>query len=213
MRRFFDIVCSSAGLLVLSPLFLMAAFLVKATSKGPVFFLQERIGRNGKVFNLMKFRTMKPVSLGPKITRSGDSRITTFGRLLRKTKIDELPQLINVLKGDMSLVGPRPEVREYVAMDDPLWRKVLSVRPGLTDPVTLRLRNEEEVLAQAADTEKFYREKLLGYKLRGYAEYVDTACFRGDLKIIFLTAASVLFPSLSPPLSAEEIEKGWNRGE
>ena len=161
----------------------------------------------------MKFRTMDTASSGLKITRSGDSRITFSGRMLRKTKMDELPQLVNVLKGDMSLVGPRPEVREYVAMDDPLWRKVLSVRPGLTDPVTLRLRNEEEVLSQAADTEKFYREKLLGYKLLGYAEYVDNACFMGDVKIIMLTAASVLFTSLSPPLSAEEIEKGWNRGE
>ena len=213
MRRISDIVSAFLGLLLLFPILVAAAVLVKLTSKGPVFFLQERVGRNGNTFMLFKFRTMTPSSAGLRITRSGDSRITPCGRLLRKTKIDEIPQLINVLKGDMSLVGPRPEVREYVDMEDPLWRRVLSVRPGLTDPVTLRLRNEEEVLSQAGDTDRFYREKLLRYKLRGYEEYIGHASLWGDLRIIVMTAASVAVPSLSPPLSAEEIEKGWDKGD
>ena len=211
MRSAFDAACSLAGLIVLSPILIAAALIVKSTSRGPVFFFQERIGMGGRPFRLIKFRTMRLESGGPKITKSGDTRVTFAGKILRKTKIDELPQLVNVLKGDMALVGPRPEVPEYVAMDDPMWRSVLGVNPGLTDPVTLKLRNEEELLARAENPDCFYRGHLQRFKLEGYREYIEGRCFIGDLKIIFLTVASIFMPSLYPPPSMEEVDAGWKK--
>src|SRR5829696_8597571 len=154
------------GLAVASPILLLVA----ATSPRPVLFRQQRVGLNGRPFTLLKLRTMKVALEGSQLTVSGDARITPVGRWLRRFKLDEIPQLWNVVRGDMSLVGPRPEVPRYVDASDPLWQSVLSVRPGLTDPVTLRLRDGEVLLALAGDTgdvESYYRERLLPWKLQG----------------------------------------------
>jgi len=179
------------GLAVASPVLLMAAGLVAATSPGPVLFKQQRVGLNGRPFTLLKLRTMKVAPEGSQLTASGDARITPVGRRLRRFKLDEIPQLWNVVRGDMSLVGPRPEVPRYVN-DSPLWRRVLSVRPGLTDPVTLRLRDEEALLASVEDAESFYRERLLPWKLRGYADYLDRRSWATDLGVLGATALAVL---------------------
>src|SRR4051812_25918202 len=163
------------ALVLSSPVFLAAAALVAATSPGPVLFRQTRVGLGGRPFTLLKLRTMRAGAETPdgsQLTASGDARITPVGRWLRRFKLDELPQLWNVVRGDMSLVGPRPEVPRYVDAADPLWQSVLAARPGLTDPVTLRLRDEEALLASADDAERFYRERLLPWKLRGYRDYL-----------------------------------------
>jgi lipopolysaccharide/colanic/teichoic acid biosynthesis glycosyltransferase len=209
----FDFVSSFIALIILMPFFLFIAICIKLTSKGSVFFRQKRIGRNGEDFTLLKFRTMREGEAGLNITKRGDKRITFLGKILRKTKIDELPQLINVLRGDMAIVGPRPEVREYVDLTNPLWQVILSVKPGITDPVSLKLRNEEELLAMSGNPIAFYLETLQNYKLEGYSEYVGNRSFSRDLKIIFDTLVSVAVPSLCPPPSLEEINKGWKKGE
>ena len=183
------------GLVVSSPVLLAAAGLVAATSPGPVLFKQQRVGLNGRPFTLLKLRTMKVAPEGSQLTASGDARITPVGRWLRRFKLDEIPQLWNVVRGDMSLVGPRPEVPRYVD-DGPLWRQVLSARPGLTDPVTLRLRDEEALLAGVAaggdDPESFYRERLLPWKLRGYLDYLQRRSWASDLGVLGATALAVL---------------------
>jgi lipopolysaccharide/colanic/teichoic acid biosynthesis glycosyltransferase len=175
-----------------SPVFLAAAALVAVTSPGPVLFRQARVGLGGRPFTLLKLRTMRVAPEGSQLTASGDARITPVGRWLRRFKLDELPQLWNVVRGDMSLVGPRPEVPRYVDASDPLWRSVLSVRPGLTDPVTLRLRDEEALLAGVADVEGFYRERLLPWKLRGYRDYLDRRTWATDLAVLGSTILAVL---------------------
>jgi len=163
------------------------------------------MGKDFREFNLYKFRTMKINDETLKITPKGDPRITKIGKFLRKTKIDELPQLINVLKCDMAIVGPRPEVREYVELNIEDWKKILKGRPGITDPVTLRLRNEEELLGKVTDPDKFYREDLAKYKIRGYLEYINKRNILYDLKLICLTLAGVFVASLTPPPDVEEI--------
>ncbi|MEA2338594.1 MAG: hypothetical protein QOE82_2601, partial [Thermoanaerobaculia bacterium] len=155
LRRLLDVTASAAGLLLFSPLFALLAIAVKVSSPGPVFHRGERVGRNGKLFGLYKFRSMRVGEAGPAITRAGDPRITAVGRVLRKTKLDELPQLINVLIGDMSLVGPRPEAPRYVAMYDVEQQRILSVRPGVTSPASLLYRSEEEQLV-GDDWERAY---------------------------------------------------------
>lgn len=209
LKRLFDLIFSAVGIILFAPLLLAVAFLVKTASKGPAFFRQKRIGMEGKEFALYKFRTMCENSDGLKITKKGDPRITLLGKILRKTKIDEIPQLINVLKGEMSFVGPRPEVKDYVDLNNPLWQAALKVKPGITDPVTLKLRNEEELLMSEEDPDGFYKGTLQNYKLQGYAEYVNDRSFFGDLKIIVLTIFTVIIPSMSKPPAKEEIEKGW----
>lgn len=179
------------GLALSSPILLAAAGLVAATSPGPVLFKQQRVGLNGRPFTLLKLRTMKVAPEGSQLTASGDARITAVGRWLRRFKLDEIPQLWNVVRGDMSLVGPRPEVPRYVD-DGPLWRQVLSARPGLTDPVTLRLRDEEALLAGVDDPESFYRERLLPWKLRGYLDYLQRRSWATDLGVLGATALAVL---------------------
>ncbi len=179
------------GLAVASPVLLVAAGLVAATSPGPVLFRQQRVGLNGRPFTLLKLRTMRVAPEGSQLTASGDARITPVGRWLRRFKLDEIPQLWNVVRGDMSLVGPRPEVPRYVD-DSPLWRQVLSARPGLTDPVTLRLRDEEKLLASVDDAESFYRERLLPWKLRGYVDYLERRSWATDLGVLGATALAVL---------------------
>jgi lipopolysaccharide/colanic/teichoic acid biosynthesis glycosyltransferase len=180
------------GLAVASPILLLTAGLVAATSPGPVLFRQQRVGLGGRPFTLFKLRTMKVAPEGSQLTASGDARVTPVGRWLRRFKLDEIPQLWNVVRGDMSLVGPRPEVPRYVDPESPLWRQVLSARPGLTDPVTLRLRDEETLLAGVDDPERFYRERLLPWKLRGYVDYLERRSWATDLGVLGATALAVL---------------------
>jgi lipopolysaccharide/colanic/teichoic acid biosynthesis glycosyltransferase len=190
-----EILMAATGLLVLSPLLLVTAAVVMLGSRGPVLFRQERIGRGGRPFELIKFRTMCPESNGPGVTAGNDPRITKVGGILRKLKLDELPELANILRGEMSFVGPRPEVPEYVQLSNPLWRRVLEARPGLTDPVTLRLRNEEDLLADVrTDAETFYLEVLQPYKLSGYLEYLRSRSPGSDLRILWLTFLAVVLP-------------------
>ena len=189
MKRCLDIAGAFVGLVVLAPLLIAVWIFVVLESGLPGLFCQQRIGRGGRDFVLYKFRTMT-VRRG---TESGSfdagssTRVTRVGRILRKTKLDELPQLWNVLKGDMSLVGPRPEVRKWVEAYPARWAKVLTVRPGITDPASIVYRNEEEILAESTDPEATYREEILPHKLSLYEEYVDTRSFRGDIGILLKT--------------------------
>lgn len=189
MKRLFDIVASGLGLIVLSPLFLILAIWIKLDSKGPVFYRQVRVGRNNKDFRIFKFRSMRMGSdKGSLVTIGGrDPRITRSGYFIRKFKFDELPQLINVFVGDMSLVGPRPEVRHYVDYWTPEQMHVLDVCPGITDPASIKFRNENELMEQAKDPEKYYIEVIMQEKLKLYLEYVANHSFWGDIGLIFKT--------------------------
>lgn len=189
MKRFFDIVASGLGLIFLSPIFLFVAIWIKLDSDGPIFYRQVRVGRYNKDFRIFKFRSMRVGSdKGSLVTIGGrDSRVTSPGYYIRKYKLDELPQLINVFKGDMSLVGPRPEVRHYVNYWTPEQMHVLDVRPGITDPASIKFRNENELLEKAEDPEKYYIEVIMQEKIKLYLEYVDHASFWYDIKLIFQT--------------------------
>lgn len=193
------------GLLVTTPLWLLAAVLIKLESNGPVLFRQLRMGRGGKTFTLLKFRSMRVSGGGALVTAAGDDRITKIGRIIRRTKIDELPELWNIVRGEMSIVGPRPEVPELVDLSDPQWTEILTVNPGLTDPITLKLRNEEELLAQAADREEFYRNTLQPYKLHGYVDFVRNRTWKTDVSIIFRTIKAVIFPRTVTQPTIEEM--------
>jgi len=195
-----------AGLVVFSPVLAVAALAVYLTSRGPVIFRQRRMGQGGRTFTLYKLRTMHLTGEGPEVTSSNDVRITSVGRVLRKTKLDELPQLWNVLKGNISLVGPRPEVPLYVDFENPMWKLVLEVKPGITDPMTLRLRNEEELLAGViGDREHFYLTTLQPFKLKEYLTYLqDRSCW-SDVKVLWRSSVVVIFPSKVPPLTVKEI--------
>ncbi|MDE7149753.1 MAG: sugar transferase [Bacteroidales bacterium] len=194
MKRFFDIAASGLGLLILSPLFVLIALWVKCDSKGPVFYRQTRVGRYGKDFRLFKFRSMRVGSDRKGLITIGghDPRITRSGYFIRKYKLDELPQLINVFIGDMSLVGPRPEVRKYVDLYTPDQRHVLDVRPGITDPASIRYRNENDLLGTADDPERYYMDVIMPDKLRINLDYVARHSFGHDLKIIFQTFAAIV---------------------
>lgn len=189
MKRLFDIVTSGLGLLVLSPILIIVAIWIKLDSEGPVCYRQVRVGRYNKDFRIFKFRSMRIGSdKGSLVTIGGrDPRVTRSGYFIRKFKIDELPQLINVFIGDMSLVGPRPEVRHYVNYWTPEQMRALDVRPGITDPASIRFRNENELLEKAEDPEKYYIEVIMQEKLKLYLEYVDNASFWYDIKLIFQT--------------------------
>jgi lipopolysaccharide/colanic/teichoic acid biosynthesis glycosyltransferase len=189
LKRAFDIVASGLGLLFLSPLFLILAVWIKLDSKGPVFYRQIRVGLNNRDFQLFKFRSMRVgADKQGLITVGGrDPRITRSGYFIRKYKLDEFPQLINVFVGDMSLVGPRPEVRKYVDMYTPEQMKVLSVRPGITDLASIRYRNENELLEQADDPDQYYEQVIMQDKLRINLEYVENHSFWNDIKLIFMT--------------------------
>jgi lipopolysaccharide/colanic/teichoic acid biosynthesis glycosyltransferase len=194
------------ALVASSPLIAISALAIRMTSSGPVFFKQIRAGRNGRSFVLIKLRTMKAHDEGLKVTKRGDSRVTRVGGFLRRTKLDELPEFWNVLKGDMSLVGPRPEVPRYVDLKDPRWQTVLQVRPGLTDPVTLRLRHEEKLLAEVGgDVELFYLRTLQPMKLAGYLEYLGRRSWKEDLRVILKTGLSVFWPSRTPAPTAAQV--------
>jgi lipopolysaccharide/colanic/teichoic acid biosynthesis glycosyltransferase len=194
MKRLFDLAAATAGLLVLLPVLAVCALAVRMSSPGPIFFRQQRVGLNGQVFDILKFRTMRPADASaPQITIGRDPRITPAGAFLRKWKLDELPQLWNVVRGDMSLVGPRPEVPKYVALYPAADRAlVLSVRPGITDPCSIYLRNESEILAEAEDPERFYVETLLPEKLRISGQYVRSQSLPSDIGIILQTLWSVV---------------------
>ncbi len=189
MKRLFDIIASGLGLLVLSPLFLILALWIKLDSKGPVFYRQVRVGKDNKDFRIFKFRSMRVGSdKGSLVTIGGrDPRITRSGYIIRKLKLDELPQLINVFVGDMSLVGPRPEVRHYVNYWTPEQMRVLDVRPGITDPASIKFRNENELMEQAEDPEDYYINVIMQEKLKLYLEYVKNHSFWGDIGLIFKT--------------------------
>ena len=187
-KRLFDMLLAALGLLLLSPLMLAIAVWIKLDSPGPVFFRQERVGRFGVPFRIHKFRTMAHGGKGALITVGADARITRAGAFLRRAKLDELPQLIDVLRGAMSLVGPRPEVPRYVALYPVELRdKVLSVRPGITDVASLEYRDENERLAQAADPEREYVDVVMPAKLQLAAHYVDHASLGFDLQLILKT--------------------------
>ena len=194
LKRLFDVVASGCGLLVLSPLFLLLAVWIKFDSAGPVFYRQTRVGRYNRDFRLYKFRSMRVgADRQGLITVGGhDPRITQSGYFIRKYKLDELPQLINVFIGDMSLVGPRPEVRKYVDMYTPEQLHVLDVRPGITDMASIRYRNENELLAQATDPDKYYIEVIMPDKLRINLEYVAHHSFWFDIYLIFKTFKEII---------------------
>ena len=189
MKRIFDILASGFGLLVLSPVFLILAIWIKLDSKGPVFYRQVRVGRHNKDFRIFKFRSMRVGSdKGSLVTIGGrDPRVTRSGYFIRKFKLDEFPQLINVFVGDMSLVGPRPEVRHYVDFWTPEQMHVLDVRPGITDPASIKFRNENELLEKADDPERYYIDVIMQDKIKHYLEYVEKHNFFYDLGLIFKT--------------------------
>lgn len=189
MKRLFDIVASGLGLIVLSPFFLILAIWIKLDSKGPVFYRQVRVGCGNKDFRIFKFRSMRVgADKGSLVTIGGhDPRVTKSGYFIRKFKFDELPQLINVFLGDMSLVGPRPEVRHYVDYWTPEQMHVLDVRPGITDPASIKFRNENELMEKAEDPEKYYIEVIMQEKIKLYLEYVEKHSFFYDIALIFKT--------------------------
>ena len=180
---------AAAGLLLLAPLLLVIAMAVKCTSRGPILFSQKRVGLAGEEFFIRKFRTMRyqPKDSGPLITAAGDSRVTGLGKILRRWKLDELPQLLNVVRGEMSFVGPRPELPLYVSGYTALQRTVLNVRPGITDPASLAYRHEEQLLATTSDRDTLYRDVVLPDKLRLNAEYIQSMSLSYDLKLILMT--------------------------
>ncbi|WOQ16972.1 sugar transferase [Raineyella sp. W15-4] len=202
MSRARDFAVSAVGLFLLMPIFLLIALMIRLDSPGPVFFRQTRVGLYGRPFLIHKFRTMRVGAAGPAVSTATDSRITRVGMFLRRTKLDELPQLIDVLHGAMSLVGPRPEVPHYVSLwPDDLRPIILSVRPGITDPVTVGLRSEADILAQSPDPELTYVEELLPLKAQAYIEYIRTQSFWGDIRTILATFVAVIFPVHSAWLS------------
>ena len=189
MKRLFDIVASGCGLLILSPLFWVIAIWIKCDSPGPIFYRQVRVGRHNKDFRIFKFRSMRVgADKGSLVTIGNrDTRVTHSGYYIRKFKIDELPQLINVFIGDMSLVGPRPEVRYYVHYWTPEQMRVLDVRPGVTDPASIKFRNENELMEKAENPDDFYINVIMQEKIKLYLEYVDNHSFFGDIGLIFKT--------------------------
>lgn len=194
MIRCFDVLFSLLGILLLSPVFLILYISIRLESKGGGFYRQQRVGRDGKDFYVYKFRSMRVgADKQGLITVGGrDSRITRIGYFIRKYKLDELPQLFNVLKGDMSLVGPRPEVRKYVDLYTDEQRKVLSVRPGITDYASIEYVDENRILGQAEDADKAYQEQIMPDKIRYNMKYIDNRSIKEYFKIIFLTFRSIL---------------------
>jgi len=214
--RGFDIVASLVAIILLFPLMLLFGVLIKVDSPGPVIFRQVRVGRNRREFRMIKFRTMVSGAdkRGSLVTASGDSRITTIGAILRRTKLDEFPELWNVFIGDMSLVGPRPEVPKYVAQYRPEWSEVFLVRPGVTDLATLEFRDEERILANSLDTEKSYVDVILPIKMKLAIKYVQERSIWLYFKILFLTVWSITLGKVFArpgQLHADEAEAALQR--
>ena len=201
MTRIRDIVVAALMLLVLSPFLLILAVLIRLDSPGPALYRQERVGLHGRPFRIHKFRSMRTGAVGLSVTTVDDPRVTRLGRWLRAAKLDELPQLIDVLLGAMGLVGPRPEVPRYVDLWPPDLRPViLSVRPGITDPATVLLRSEGEILAHSPDPERTYVEELLPLKAQAYVSYVRSRSLVGDIKIMLATFKAIIHPAPSARL-------------
>ena len=194
-KRSLDFVMAALGLVLLSPLLLIVAAAVRLTSPGPALFRQRRVGRHGRDFTLLKFRTMtvKPLTESGQFEPGDVSRVTAVGRFLRGTKLDELPQLWNVLRGEMSLVGPRPEVRPWVERFPDRWRVILQVRPGITDPAAILYRDEESILRASTNPEQLYEEQILPSKLAIYESYVKDRTLLGDVKILLSTFLALVF--------------------
>jgi len=192
IKRIFDITSSFMVLVLLFPFIIIISVLIKLDSKGSVFFSQIRVGKNGKDFLLLKFRTMKVANENSSLITIGkDNRITNFGRVLRKYKLDELPQLVNILFGKMSVVGPRPEVRKYVNLYSSIQLEILNAKPGLTDPSSLKFSNESELLGKVENPEKYYIEELMPAKIDLSLRYIKSQNFTNDLKIIFRTFSKI----------------------
>lgn len=193
LTRAFDMTAAALGLVVLSPLFVVLALLVRFTSPGPAFFQQERVGMHGRTFRMLKFRSMRQdaEALGGQLTVGADPRVTRVGSVLRRYKLDELPQLINVVRGDMALVGPRPEVPRYVALYDARQRRVLEVRPGVTDPASIAYREESELLSSSSDPEATYVDSIMPHKLELNLEYLRRRTLVSDIGILFATLAKL----------------------
>lgn len=196
-KRVLDTFLAATGLVLLLPLLGLVACCIKLTSRGPILFRQVRVGKDGRPFHILKFRSMAAQATDKleRITVAGDSRITPIGRFLRHYKVDELPQLWNVIRGQMSLVGPRPELPHYVSAYTPKERVVLSARPGITDPASLAYRYEEELLAEQSNPEEFYRTKILPDKLARNAAYLQRVTFKTDIGIILRTFSSAFLSS------------------
>ena len=194
IKRFFDVLASFLGTTILLPLFLYVAFFIKHEDRGPIFYKGLRVGRYGELFHIFKFRTMviDAEKMGGSSTKDDDPRITKVGKFLRRYKFDEFPQLLNVLKGEMSIVGPRPQVKWAVDLYNEEERFILDVRPGLTDYASLRFSNEGEILKGSTDPDKDYMERIHPEKMRLSLEYVNNRSFWLDLKLIFLTVANII---------------------
>jgi len=204
-KRAFDLFLSFTGFLILLPLFAIISLWIKLDSKGPVFFRQERVGRYGRPFRIYKFRTMNENAelCGGQITSAQDPRITLSGRFLRKFKIDELPQLINVIKGEMSMVGPRPEVRRYVCIYSDAYKNILKIRPGITDMASVLYRKESNMFQDSNDAERVYIHDILPEKIRLAEEYMKNSSITFDLRIIITTLLKIPFSR----------RLGWKGGE
>ncbi|HJP61194.1 MAG TPA: sugar transferase, partial [Gemmatimonadaceae bacterium] len=203
-KRLFDIAASTAGLVVLSPLLLLLSLFVKGRDGGDVLFVQERVGRGGRTFRMLKFRTMRavPNSASANLTVGNDPRITAVGKWLRLTKLDELPQLLNVLRGEMTFVGPRPEVPSYAAFYDKDQRRVLDFVPGITDPASLKYWNEAALLSVFADPEAEYVKQIMPAKIQINLAYASCATFASDLRVIFATLSRLLLGRRGAALTA-----------
>jgi lipopolysaccharide/colanic/teichoic acid biosynthesis glycosyltransferase len=194
LARIFDVAGALLAAIVFLPAFTAAGIAIFLEDGGSILYRQKRVGRGGKLFEILKFRTMRAGSTGRSITAAGDSRTTAVGKILRKYKLDELPQLLCVLRGDMSLIGPRPEVPEYVDLRHPMWGSVLQARPGVTDLASLAYRDEEHVLALACDADAYYRAAILPEKLRLNLEYQRARTLLRDCKLLWMTARYSFFP-------------------
>ena len=195
MRRGLDIIIAAAGLLLLSPLLLLTGVAIALEDRFPILFKQWRVGQEGSLFQLIKFRSMRREAEGDRITAADDVRITRVGKTLRRFKLDELPQLWNVLKGEMSLIGPRPELPAFVDLGDPLWNAVIRVKPGITDLASLVYRNEEQILQCTESPERYYCDVVLPAKLNLNLYYLQNRSFWLDLKLLLLTVRFSFIPS------------------
>jgi lipopolysaccharide/colanic/teichoic acid biosynthesis glycosyltransferase len=216
LPRSIEVAAALVALLAALPFLVVIAVLVRLADGGPALFAAERVGRGGRRFRLWKLRSMTAGSRGPGVTAAGDPRVTRLGRWLRRSKLDELPSLWNVVRGDLGLVGPRPELPGYVDLGDPRWRRLLAVRPGLADPVTVRLRDEEELLARAAgsgagvgggvgNADELYRRFLLPWKIAGSLDYLERRTARGDVAVIAAAIRAIVLPGRCPPPRWDEI--------
>ncbi len=188
-KRLFDVVSTLIGGILLLPIIIPICIWIKLSSKGPLFYVQKRVGRNFEEFDLYKFRSMviNADTIGPSVTSGDDPRITKVGRIIRKTKIDELPQLLNVIKGDMSLVGPRPEVMKFVKEKEDDYKQILTIKPGITDNAAIEFRDEETIMEQYEDKEKAYIDIVLPEKIKLYNYYIKNISFFNDVKLILKT--------------------------